>query len=117
MAQDRCDLLYTVHPPMRSLSLLCVPVTCPLCMTNVSVAGNPHKTASSDWKTILFLWLGYRDTSVWICALERGYVVVRPVTARTVSNKRGLTVMWRVNPLLQVSRNYVLQPLPQYYFL
>lgn len=39
------------------VSLPPVPVTCPIFMTNVTVAGNPHKTMSSDWKTILFLWL------------------------------------------------------------
>lgn len=69
------------HLPLLLLpwgvSLPPVPVTCPIFMTNVTVAGNPHKTMSSDWKTILFPWLSQRTQ-------RSGFVlvVVRPVTTQ-----------------------------------
>lgn len=81
-----CNLHCMVHFAMHLLAspfpLPLVTVTCPICMTDVTVAGSPHKAASSDCKTILVLWLSEQDTVVWICALEEEYVMVQHVTTQ-----------------------------------
>lgn len=56
----------------ESLSLQSVPLTWTLRMTNVSVAGNPHKTTDYRLENNTLLWLG----------LAQGYVVARPVTTQ-----------------------------------
>lgn len=50
-------------PLVRNL-LLTAPVVCLLFMSNVFVAGSPHKAARIDWKTIQFLG-GSAGTPLW----------------------------------------------------
>lgn len=44
---------FSSYPVVRN-PLLTAPAVCLLFMSNVSVAGSPHKAASIDWKTIQF---------------------------------------------------------------